>query len=157
MRIAGDLVEPVEPDLSVEPASPFAFLATALGETRTQTFQVRNVGVGELSGEATLVAGSPSFTLAGETSYTALAPGDPPVEIDVVFQPTSAGAKSGQVRFSVSGGPGSEVVEVTGTRFSPEGTPRSRCASRPLPSARERERSSSPAPAARRALSRARG
>jgi hypothetical protein len=115
LRIAGELDLAVEPVLSVTPAS-FAFPATATDETRTQTFEVRNIGAGELSGEATFLEGSDgSFSLAGDPTYTALAAEDPPVEIDVVFAPTTAGVKRAQLRFGVTAGPGSRVVQLSGT------------------------------------------
>lgn len=113
---AGSLIQPVEPLLSVQPPS-FDFGAVKLDVSPlTQTFQVQNVGIGTLSGEASFVSGSSSdFSLVGPTTYTDLAPGDPPLEIEVDFDPSAAGAKSAQILFSVTTGAGSKLVALSGT------------------------------------------
>jgi hypothetical protein len=115
VSVAAGLIEPVEPLLSVQPTS-FDFGAVTLDAAPlTHTFEVQNIGIGTLSGEAGFVSGSSSdFSLVGPTTYTDLAPGDPAVEIEVAFDPSSAGAKSAQILFSVTAGAGSKVVAVNG-------------------------------------------
>jgi len=116
VSLAAGLIEPVEPVLSVQPTS-FDFGAVRVDAAPlTHTFEVQNIGVGTLSGEASFVSGSSlDFSLVGSTTYTNLAPGDPPVEIEVAFDPSAAGAKSAQILFSVTAGAGSKVVAVTGS------------------------------------------
>jgi hypothetical protein len=111
----GNLDEPVEPVLSVTPAT-FNFGAIRLDAAPlTQVFDVSNVGVGLLSGEATRQSGSSDFTILAPSTYGPLDPNDPPEQITVQFDPNVAGAKTAQLFFSVAGAAGSRVVTVTGT------------------------------------------
>lgn len=111
----GNLDEPVEPVLSVTPAT-FNFGAIRLDAAPvTQVFDVSNVGVGLLSGEATRQSGSSDFTILAPSTYGPLDPNDPPEQITVQFDPNVAGAKTAQLFFSVEGAAGSRVVTVSGT------------------------------------------
>ncbi len=115
LKLKGTLTEAVEPILLVAPTS-FDFGALRLDASAEHTFTVQNVGTGSLSGSATSLSGSSTdFALSGATAYDGLANGDDPFEVDVTFDPSSAGAKTAQLRFGVAGGAGSFVVQLTGT------------------------------------------
>lgn len=115
LSVKGTLSEPIEPVLQVTPLSK-AFGAIHLNELRMQAFELSNVGVGTLSGTATFLEGSdPDFLFTGETEYGPLAPGDPPVQIFVRFDPGSVGDKTATVRFGVDTFVGARVVPLTGT------------------------------------------
>jgi hypothetical protein len=120
VRTYGKLTQPIEPILSVQPTS-FNFGAVRLDDTKTQVFQVENIGVGTLSGEASFVSGaSPDFSFVGTTSYANLAPGDPPFEITVKFDPSAATERKAQIFFSVDGGAGAKTVQLTGSGGVPQ-------------------------------------
>jgi hypothetical protein len=114
LSLKAKLTDPTEPVLQVTPLSK-DFGPIHLNETRTQFFQVSNVGVGTLSGMVTFLDGSDAdFVLPGATTYGPLAPGDPPVNIPITFNPGVAGDKSASLRFGVDTFVGAKVVMVTG-------------------------------------------
>lgn len=120
LRTFARLTMPIEPVLSVTPSS-HDFGAVRLDAAETQVFQVQNVGVGELSGEASFMNGSsPGFSIVGDASYSNLEPGDPAVEITVEFEPLVAGSAEAQLRFSVEGGAGARTVALDGSGGVPE-------------------------------------
>jgi hypothetical protein len=120
VRTYGKLTQPIEPVLSVQPTS-FDFGAVRLDDIKTQVFQVENIGVGTLSGEASFVSGaSPDFSFVGATSYSNLEPGDPPFEVTVAFDPSAASERKAQIFFSVDGGAGAKTVQLTGSGGVPE-------------------------------------
>ena len=114
LAIKAKLTDPTEPILLVTPLSK-DFGAIHLNESPTQFFQVSNVGVGTLSGTVAFLDGSDGdFKLPGATMYGPLAPGDPPVNIPVMFDPNVAGNKSASLRFGVDTFVGAKVVALTG-------------------------------------------
>lgn len=119
LHVYGKLTQPIEPVLSVQPTS-FDFGAVRLDQTKTQVFRVENIGVGELSGAASFVGGSsPDFTISGAKTYLRLRPGDPPLEIQVVFDPSAEAARTGQIHFSVESGAGAKTVDLKGVGGMP--------------------------------------
>jgi hypothetical protein len=115
VKLRGKLEEPLEPVLSVTPTR-FDFGASHLGDRQDHAFEVSNVGVGALSGEARFLAGSSvDFGFSGDASYVALTPGSTPQRIILSFQPSSAGTKTAQIRFEAgSGRVGAQIVTVSG-------------------------------------------
>ena len=113
LALKGSLVDPIEPVLSVTPISK-DFGALHLGDTLIQLFSVTNVGVGELSGAASFAAATDDFELIGSPTYTALAPGDPPVTIAVAFHPLTAGDKTATVHFGLDTLVGAKNVTLRG-------------------------------------------
>jgi len=115
----GQLSDPIEPVLSVTPAT-FDFGAVRLDATTppTRVFLVSNVGGGDLpiSGSATFQSGSSSdFSFLGAATYGPLVAGAAAVPVTVQFDPAVAGAKSAEILFGVTGSAGSRLVSVTGT------------------------------------------
>jgi hypothetical protein len=114
LAIKAKLSDPTEPILLVTPLS-WNFGAIHLDGMPIKFFQLSNVGVGTLSGTVSFLAGSdPDFKLPGATTYGPLAPGDPPVNIAVMFDPNVPGAKSASLRFGVDTFVGAKVVALTG-------------------------------------------
>jgi hypothetical protein len=115
LKLKGKLTQAVEPVLKVTPTS-FDFGALHLDATAQHTFTVENVGINDLSGEATFVSGSSAdFSISGPATYGPLANGDPGDDVVIAFTPSSAGAKSAQVLFGVTGGLGAKLVQLNGT------------------------------------------
>jgi hypothetical protein len=111
----GKLTEPVDPVLSVTPAS-FDFGALHIGDSLDKTFDVTNVGAGLLSGEARFLDGDGGdFSFTGDESYLDLKPGDPAHHVTLHFEATDPpGPKTEQILFDVAGGRvGAQLVTVT--------------------------------------------
>jgi hypothetical protein len=116
-RVVADarLREPAEPVLRVEPRS-HDFGASHLNEPDDTSFSVTNVGTGVLSGGVSFLDGaSQDFQIVSGASYADLAPGGPAHGVTVRFLPTTAGAKTEQILFDVSGGRvGAQIVTLRG-------------------------------------------
>jgi len=116
----GKLSDPTEPVLSVTPTT-FDFGAVKLDAQKQQVFTVENVGVGTLSGIAVFQAGSsPEFSFTGGATFLDLENGDPGAEIEIEFDPATAGVKTAEVLFSPDVGAGARIVQLTGTGGVPE-------------------------------------
>jgi len=114
VKVSGQLIEATEPVLSVTPLS-FDFGSVPLNGSSDHTFAVSNVGAGLLFGSAQFLTGSSiDFSASGDTTYSALAPGDPPAQVQVSFAPQNPGTETAQLRFGVTAGVGAKVVTLTG-------------------------------------------
>lgn len=116
----GKLSDPTEPVLSVTPTT-FDFGAVRLDEQKQQVFTVENVGVGSLSGIAAFQPGSsPEFSFTGDATFMDLDEEDEIAEIEIEFDPATAGTKTASILFSPDVGAGARIVQLTGTGGVPE-------------------------------------
>jgi hypothetical protein len=114
LNAKGKLSDPTEPVLSVTPTT-FDFGAVKLDAVKQQVFTVENVGVGDLSGIAVFQAGSsPEFSFTLGDTFGPLASGET-AEIEVEFDPATAGVKTAEILFSPDVGAGARIVQLTGT------------------------------------------
>jgi hypothetical protein len=106
-----------EPQIAVTPAS-VAFGALELGQTRTMTVQVRNIGTGALDLTGMVLEAIPDlgFTLSGIPALPASLEPGASFSIDVVYAPISAGPANSQLRIASNAANAAAItVPISGT------------------------------------------
>lgn len=99
LELSGKLKEPLSPTISVTPDS-IDFGTVEVGESLRRSFNVTNIGVGTLDGDAS-VSGD-GFTVTGGSPYSLTAGQSSTVTIE--FAPTGTGEFTATVTFSGGGG-----------------------------------------------------
>ena len=106
-----------EPQIAVTPAS-VAFGAVELGQTRTMTMQVSNIGTVVLDLTEVVLEAAPGlgFTLSGSPAFPASLEPGASFSIDVIYAPIVAGPANSQVRIVSNAINAAEVVvPISGT------------------------------------------
>ncbi|HEY7710282.1 MAG TPA: choice-of-anchor D domain-containing protein, partial [Candidatus Entotheonella sp.] len=106
-----------EPQIAVTPAS-VAFGALELGQTRTMTVQVRNIGTGALDLTGMVLEAIPDlgFTLSGIPALPASLEPGASFSIDVVYAPISAGPANSQLRIASNAANAAAItIPISGT------------------------------------------
>ncbi|MCD4657994.1 MAG: choice-of-anchor D domain-containing protein [Planctomycetes bacterium] len=102
------------PIFEIAPPSPFDFQKASLGDTKTETFTISNVGGRDLTitaiavaGDFTVTAGNAPFTITAGNSHT----------VDIRFAPQSVGIVNENIVFTNTAPTSPDTLEVTGEGF----------------------------------------